>query len=314
MKKIISIILVLIIGVLGAKTLISESKGDNKGGETVENYVAYKGVNLYTKTYNYSDKTKEAIIYLHGLGGNSQSGEFLNNPSNPYMTITMDILNHGKSGKIDSITWDNHLDSIKAVLDYYKIKKAYIVGHSFGADTAMMFQEKYPKISKRVILLDRAHYNFKDLEKFNMDRKLFEVLEYNPSTGLTFDDFSKFMDLSYNNDIEKTYDTKNKTLFIGSAPKHYFGDPEAKVPSLPQLVTMIKSNPEALGLTKEAVKDLKDVSEGDLKKYSEFILEKMDNLSAVNKNIKVIKTPYKHTMVTDPEAKEEVLKYIIDFI
>ncbi|MEW8956441.1 alpha/beta fold hydrolase [Clostridium sp.] len=314
MKKIISIILVLIIGVLGAKTLISESKGDNKGGETVENYVAYEGVNLYTKTYNYSDKTKEAIIYLHGLGGSSQSGEFLNNPSNPYMTITMDMLNHGNSGKIDSITWDNHLDSIKAVLDYYNVKKAYIVGHSFGADTAMMFQEKYPKISKRVILLDRAHYNFKDLEQFNMDRKLFEILEYNPLTGLTFDDFSKFMDLSYNNDIEETYDTKNKTLFIGSDPKHYFGDPDAKVPSLSQVVSMIKSNPEALGLTKEAVKDLKDVSEEDLKKYSEFILKKMDNLSAVNKNIKVIKTPYKHTMVIDPEAKEEVLKYIIDFI
>lgn len=314
MKKIISIILSLVMLVLGGSTLVADAKGNDKEKNTVENYVSYKGIKLYTKAYNYSSKTKEAIIYLHGLGGNSESGEFLNNKSNPYMTITMDLLNHGKSGKLDAITWDNYLDSIKSVLDYYNIKKAYIVGHSFGADTAMMFQNKYPKISKKIVLLDRAHYNFKDLDRFNMNRRLFEILEYNPSSGLTFEEFSKFMDLSYNNNIEKTYNTKSKTLFIGADPNHYFGDPSTGSPSLSQVVAMIKSNPEAFGLSHEMVKDLKDISEENLKDYSKFILERMDNLSKINKKIKVVKTPYKHTMVTDAETKDKVLNYVIDFI
>ena len=228
-------------------------------GAVKQKYVDYKGVKIYTESYNYSPKAKEAVIFLHGLGGSYAHGKFLYDQSNPYMTITMDYLDHGNSGHVPTMSWDEHLKSIKAVLDAYGIKKAHLVGHSFGADTAMMFAKKYPERVKDVVLLDRAYYNFKDYEKFNLTENVLTTLEYDPQSGLSHDEFLQYMDMSWNNDITKTWDLNRDVLLLGGSAKNFLADPETGFPSLAGIIAMIKQNPSEFGIDPEAAKLLPEI-------------------------------------------------------
>ncbi|MBC2580975.1 alpha/beta fold hydrolase [Clostridium sp. DJ247] len=305
MKKILTFIFIMM---LMFNTMSSSCKADNN---IEEKYVDYKGVKIYTEAYNYSSKEKEAIIFLHGLGGNHTHGKFLYDESNPYMTITLDYLDHGNSGHVPSISWNTHVDSIKAVLDAYGIKKAYVVGHSFGADTAMMFANKYPNMVKDVVLLDRAYYNYSSFEQFNVTKNIFNILEYGPEAGLSKEEFGKFFDMSWDNDITKTWDIKKDVLLLGgNAEKAFKGNP-----SLAGIISMIKQNPQDFGINTDDANLLPNLTEDNVSDLVNFLNMKVEDFSSVNKRFSVIQTPFAHgEMVRDSEAmsfmRDHVIKYL----
>ena len=146
-------------------------------------YCNYNGSAIYTQAYNYKN-INEAIIFLHGLGGNQTDGSFLNSDENKYMTITIDMPDHGRSGRLEKITWDTYVDAVKAVVDQYKINIVHFVGHSLGADTAMMYAYKYPEDVSDIILIDRAYYNFSEIEKYNFTPSFYKIVDIDPDSGL----------------------------------------------------------------------------------------------------------------------------------
>lgn len=280
-----------------------------------QKYVNYKGVKIYTEAYNYSSNAKEAIIFLHGLGGNHTHGGFLYDQSNPYMTITLDYLDHGSSGHVPTISWDNQLESIKAVLDAYGIKKAHVVGHSFGADTAMMFAKKYPERVKDVVLLDRAYYNYTDLEKFNLTKKLMNVLEYEPESGLSYSEFLQYSDMLWNNDITKTWNINKNVLLLGGNGKNFVGDPSNGVPSLAGIIAMIKQNPSEFGIDAAVAESLPNITEKDDEDMVDLLKTKIDEFSSVNKRFSSIHTSYAHgDMVRDQDAMDAMRNYVIEYL
>ncbi|SHH76747.1 alpha/beta fold hydrolase [Clostridium magnum] len=277
---------------------------------TKEKYVNYKGVKVYTESYNYSPNAKEAIIFLHGLGGNHSHAEFLYNDSNPYMTISLDYLDHGNSGHVPTITWDNHLGSIKAVLDAYGIKKAHIVGHSFGADTAMMFAKKYPEHVKDVVLLDRAYFNFKDYEKFNITKNLMGTLEYDPKAGLSKGEFSQYVDMLWDNDITKTWKINKDVLLIGGNGKNFMG--------LDVFINALKSSEELaeqLGFDPKVVAEFPDMTEQNVLDLVDYLRLKINQFPSVNKRFSSIQTDYAHgDMVRDGDAMNAMRNYVVEYL
>jgi pimeloyl-ACP methyl ester carboxylesterase len=284
-------------------------------GTTKEKYVNYKGVKIYTEAYNYSPKAKEVVIFLHGLGGNHSHAEFLYNQSNPYTVISLDYLDHGKSGHLPSITFNNHLGSIKAVFDEYGIKKAHVVGHSFGADTAMMFAKKYPEKVNDVVLLDRAHFNFKDYEQFNITKNLIANLEYEPEAGLSCDEFSQYINILWNNDITKTWKTSIDVLLIGGNGKNFVGDSSTGTPSIAAVITMIKQNPSNFGIDPKIAETLPDITEKNASDLVNYLKTKISKFPNVNKKFSSIQTDFAHgDMVRDPKAKEAMRNYVIKYL
>lgn len=280
-----------------------------------QKYVNYKGVKIYTEVYNYHSNSNEAIVFLHGLGGSHVHGEFLYNKSNPYMTITLDYLDHGNSGHVPSMSWNTQLNSIKAVLDSYGIKKVHLVGHSFGADTAMMFAEKYPNRVKDVVLLDRAYYNFKDLEKFNVTEDTMNILEYESESGLSYDEFLQYMDMSWNNDITKTWDIHKNVLLLAGNCKNFTGDPSTGTPSLAGVISMIKQNPLEFGIDPDKAKLLPNITEDNVLDLVNLLKEKSSEFGDVNKKFSVIQTGYAHgDMVRDADAMNAMRNYVIEYL
>ena len=85
---------------------------------------------------NYIEKgptKKPALIFLHGIGGDSHSWDFqLENFSDEYRTIAWDMPGYGKSKTISPMTFEKLSDSLLNLMDYLKIEHAHLVGHSMG--------------------------------------------------------------------------------------------------------------------------------------------------------------------------------------
>lgn len=309
MKKILTCIFTMVLA-FGLMTMPCKAEAGIK-----EKYVDYKGIKVYTEAYNYSPKAKEAIIFLHGLGGSHSHGKFLYNESNPYMTITLDYLDHGNSGHVPTITWDNHLESIKAVLDAYGIKKAHVVGHSFGADTAMMFAEKYPEYVKDVVLLDRAYFNFKDYEQFNVTKNLMGALEYDSQSGLSKEEFSQYLNILWDNDITKTWNINKDVLLLGGSGKNFSGDPSTGTPSIAAIIAMIKQSPSDFGIDPEVAATFPDITEKNASDLVDYLKLKINQFPNVNKRFSSIQTDFAHgDMVRDPIAMEAMRNYVTEYL
>lgn len=304
MKKLFTCIFIMVMA-LGLMVMPCKAEAVTK-----EKYVNYKGVQVYTEAYNYSPDAKEAIVFLHGLGGNHSHAEFLYNESNPYMTISLDYLDHGSSGHIPNITWDDHLGSIKAVLDAYGIKKAHIVGHSFGADTAMMFAKKYPEHVEDVVLLDRAYFNFKDYEKFNITKNLMASLEYEPTSGLSQEEFSQYVNMLWDNDITKTWKINKDVLLLGGNGKNFMG--------LDVFINALKSSEELveqLGFDPKVVAEFPDMTEENIVDLVDYLKLKINQFPTVNKRFTSIQTDIAHgDMVRDSVAMESMRNYVIEYL
>ena len=79
----------------------------------------------------------EALIFLHGIGGDSHSWDFqLNSFSSNYHTIAWDMPGYGASNPINPMTFEKLSESLIGMMDYLKIDQAHLVGHSMGGMVA----------------------------------------------------------------------------------------------------------------------------------------------------------------------------------
>lgn len=274
-------------------------------------YCTFKEVSLYAEAYCDQDNG-EAILFIHGLGGNHIDGSFLYHLENKYTTITFDLLNHGKSGKQKSLTWDVYVESIKAVLDSYHIRKAHFIGHSLGADLAMLYATKYPQDVIDIILLDRAYYNFYDVEQFNFNATFYKVVEYDLNSELEKDAFNDLIDMSLNNDITKTWKLNKDVLLLAANP--YWAVSTTGVPNIVDYISMVKQSPSDFGVTIEQANSLPNLTSYNLNSYMEFLKIKISEFSFHNKRFYTAETPFEHNMVNNESAKTELLNYVLEFI
>ena len=277
-----------------------------------KNFVLFKNIFIYTEVYNYREKEQEAILFLHGLAGNHIDGSFLYSPDNKYMTITMDMLNHGRSVKLESFTMDTYIDVVKAVVDFYRIKNVHFVGHSLGADIAMMFAKKYPNGISDIVLLDRSYYNFSDVANYNFTPSFYKAVEYNPHSGLDYKSFSNLIHMMFENDITKTWDIKNDVLLIAANP--YWPTPVEGEPSIVDFIASIKQSPSDFGITPQIASTIPDLNLDNLYSYMEFLQVKIAEFTLNNKHFYMVQSPFEHAMVYNDYAKPELLKYVLEFI
>ncbi|EFQ57666.1 alpha/beta fold hydrolase [Streptococcus downei] len=89
----------------------------------------------------------QPLVFLHGNSSSSryfkqQISFFVKN----YQVIVLDSRGHGRTqAKAQTISFDQMADDLHQVFTVLKIQKAILVGHSDGANLAMIFQKKYPQ-------------------------------------------------------------------------------------------------------------------------------------------------------------------------
>jgi len=159
-------------------------------------------------TIHFSDTgSGNTIVLLHGYLENHSMWDF----HTPEMTknnrvIAIDLLGHGKSSCIGYIhTMEDQAEMIVTVLEYLKINKATLIGHSMGGYVALAFAEFFPQKVTKLVLINSTSLDDSNERKQNRDRAI----------QMAKKDYASFVSLS----ISNLFSEENRNILITEIEK-----------------------------------------------------------------------------------------------
>lgn len=109
---------------------------------------------LHSKIYG-QDKPGTPLLVFHGLFGMLDNwGNFGKEMGAFFPVHLIDLRNHGKSFHSPEMSHDDLADDILRYMDYYKLDKINLLGHSLGGKAVMQFAIKYPVKVEKLIVVD----------------------------------------------------------------------------------------------------------------------------------------------------------------
>lgn len=111
-----------------------------------------------TRVVTAGDPSKSAVLLLHGTGGHWETfSALIPDLHRDHYVIAIDMVGNGFSDKPD-VPWTTFLyaDHALAVLDYFGVERADLVGSSLGAWVAARIALQSPERTGRVILMSPA--------------------------------------------------------------------------------------------------------------------------------------------------------------
>ena len=95
------------------------------------------------------------LLILHGYFGMSDNWKTLGKKfAESFEIHLIDQRNHGRSFHQDEFNYAHLADDLFAYVNYYKLDKIIVLGHSMGGKTAMLFAVKYASFVDKVIIAD----------------------------------------------------------------------------------------------------------------------------------------------------------------
>lgn len=109
--------------------------------------VTVNGVDLYYEIHQPTQvaKSSDPVLLLNGVMMNTTSWtKQLSAFSKSHQVILHDFRGQGQSTLVtNTITFDEHVEDLRLLLDHLGIKKAHLVGTSYGSEIAMSFTLKH---------------------------------------------------------------------------------------------------------------------------------------------------------------------------
>jgi pimeloyl-ACP methyl ester carboxylesterase len=114
------------------------------------------------------------IVFLHGFLENKKMWtEYASFFSEKYRVVTIDLLGHGESDSLGYVhEMEENAQAVNEVLEYLKIEKATIVGHSMGGYVALAFAELYPQKIQKLVLQNSTSKEDNAEKKLNRTRAI----------------------------------------------------------------------------------------------------------------------------------------------
>ena len=113
-------------------------------------------------------KGEKDVVLLHGWGQNIEMMDPIGKKLENIAKVTIiDLPGHGKSSEpLKSITIYDYCEIVKELLDYLKIKKPIMIGHSFGGRISIIYASKYE--TEKLILLGSPCIRKEQKESFKL--------------------------------------------------------------------------------------------------------------------------------------------------
>ncbi|MEO9570816.1 MAG: alpha/beta fold hydrolase [Polaribacter sp.] len=95
------------------------------------------------------------LLILHGYFGMSDNWKTLGNQfSENYQVHLIDQRNHGRSFHEDEFNYEVLVEDLYNYIQFHKLENVYIIGHSMGGKTAMLFAVTYSDLIEKLIVVD----------------------------------------------------------------------------------------------------------------------------------------------------------------
>ena len=96
-----------------------------------------------------------SLLILHGYFGMSDNWKTLGNQfSEEYEVHLIDQRNHGRSFHEDTFDYAVLVEDLFNYIKYHQLECVYIIGHSMGGKTAMLFAVMYPELVDKLVIVD----------------------------------------------------------------------------------------------------------------------------------------------------------------
>lgn len=114
----------------------------------------YRTITVRDATYAYiTYGDGEPLVCLHGFTGSKRTWEpYFDTFGSTFKVIALDMPGHGDTIGADERTMHSFSVDLVDILDKWEIKKAHILGYSFGGRTALSFALTYPERVKTLTL------------------------------------------------------------------------------------------------------------------------------------------------------------------
>lgn len=118
-------------------------------------YATVNGIALYHEVYGHG----EPLVLIHGgLMTIGQLQGWIEPLANTRQVIAVEMQGHGHTPDTDRpMTFATMGDDIASLLDYLEIPKADLVGHSFGAASAIRAAIQYPAKARRLVVISSPY-------------------------------------------------------------------------------------------------------------------------------------------------------------
>lgn len=158
---------------------------------------------------------KIPIIFLHGFTGSATDWDFIfDKIDKKYFPIAFDLPGHGKTTSPDDLDYysaSSYINTVKSVLDEFKINRAIFVGYSMGGRTALSFSITYPDSVIALILESSTAGIENESERISRVKIDSEIAEKIVSDGIdSFVDY--WMNLPFFNSLKLLNDKTYKKL------------------------------------------------------------------------------------------------------
>lgn len=130
-----------------------------------------------TKVY-YTDAGKGfAVVLLHGfLENSSMWNDIVEVLSKKNRVVCIDLLGHGNSENHGYIhTMEDQAEMVKGVLNFLKLRKYVLIGHSMGGYVSLAFAKLFGNNVKGLCLMNSTALPDSDEKKINRDRAIVAV-------------------------------------------------------------------------------------------------------------------------------------------
>ncbi|MBW8360205.1 MAG: alpha/beta fold hydrolase [Weeksellaceae bacterium] len=153
---------------------------------------------LHSKIYG-QDKSGTPLLVFHGLFGMLDNwASFAKAMGGFFPVHVLDLRNHGKSFHSEEMSHDDLAHDILHYLDFHKLEKVNLLGHSLGGKAVMQFAIKYPVKVEKLIVVDIAPKAYPphhqgiikaletvDFEKISTRQEVEDILkQYIPETSV----------------------------------------------------------------------------------------------------------------------------------
>ncbi len=153
-----------------------------------------------------------SLIILHGLYGSSDNWiTVAQRLASHYTIYLVDLRNHGRSSHHPDHTYPLMAADIVEFMASESIEKAYILGHSIGGKTAMLFAALHPEMVAGLIIVDIAPGGYANLNQYSPQ----VIAHLNIVNAMLSVDFSKLTSRTeVENDLAKTITDTDIRRFI----------------------------------------------------------------------------------------------------
>jgi len=102
------------------------------------------------------------LLIVHGYFGMGDNWKSLGLKfSNTYEVHLIDQRNHGRSFHSDEFDYELLVEDLYNYIQDHQLQEVFLIGHSMGGKTAMLFSVKHPEMIKKLIIVDISPKEYK---------------------------------------------------------------------------------------------------------------------------------------------------------